>query len=207
MSFQKPAESNIELSEVGVSLASQLAKLHASALEDDVLPAMGMKFLERYYDYVSKLPHQLIIGCFEERQLCGFCQVSYSPLSIFKLIMVSPMTIFQINKLMLTKPRLFWRGIRQASYRPLNMAKQQIPEISFIAIKEEWQGCGLGKLMIEHVSTHSHKLGITELFTKTSNQVAKQLYLKHFRAKILASEKIDGNTYWYLSWKTNSRLI
>ena len=116
------------------------------------------------------------------------------------------MIIFHINKLMLTKPRFFWRGIRQASYRPLNVTKQQIPEITFIAIKEEWQGRGLGKLMIEHVSKHSHHLGIAELLTKTSNQVAKHIYLKHFDAKILASEKIDGNTYWYLSWETNRRL-
>ena len=206
MLFPKHAESSVALSVVGASFASQLAKIHASALEGDVFPAMGQQFLKCYYDHVAKLPDQLIIGCFEERQLCGFCQVSYSPLSIIKLMMASPLIILQINKLMFSKPRFFWRGFRQASKRPLGVAKLQIPEITFIAIKEDWQGCGLGKLMIEHVSKYSHHLGVTELLTKTSNQVAKHLYLKHFNAKILASEKIDGNTYWYLSWKTNSRL-
>lgn len=206
MSFPKPTESNVEVSAVGAHFASQLAEIHASALADDVLPAMGQQFLEHYYEHVSKLPHQLIIGCFEERQLCGFCQVSYSPLSIIKLIITSPFTMLQISRLMFTKPRLFWRGVRQASQRPVDVAKLQIPEITFIAIKEDWQGCGLGKLMIEHVSKHSYQLGTTELLTKTSNQVAKHIYMNHFNAKVLASEKIDGNTYWYLSWKTDSRL-
>jgi len=206
MLFPKPIESNVELLVVGANFASQLAEIHASALGDDVLPAMGQQFLEHYYEHVSKLSHQLIIGCFEKQQLCGFCQVSYSPLSILKLMIASPFTILQIIKLMCSKPRLFWRGVRQASQRPVGVAKLQIPEVAFIAFKEEWQGCGLGKQMIEHVSKHSHQLGVAELFTKTSNQVAKHLYIKYFNAKILASEKIDGNTYWYLSWKTDSRL-
>lgn len=203
MSHQDASENNIEVCVLDSSFASELAEIHASALKDDVLPAMGKRFLEGYYEYVAKLSHQLIIGCFDKEILCGFCQVSYSPLSMTKLIIASPFSMLHICRLMITKPKLFWRGIRQASQRPRDVAKLQIPEITFIAIKEGWQGQGLGKLMIEHASKSSYQLGIPELFTKTSSSVAKHLYIKHFDAKTLASEKIDGITYWYLSWKTD----
>lgn len=202
MSYELQPENSIKVIALDSGFASQLAEIHVMALKGDVLPAMGQHFLESYYDYVLKLPDQLIIGCFENEKLSGFCQVSYAPLSIIKLVMRSPSALLNISRLLFTKPRLFWKGVHQASQRPRNISKLQIPEITFIAIKESGQGRGLGKLLIEYVTSHSNELGVSELFTKTSSEVAKNLYIKHFDAKILASEEIGGNTYWYLIWDT-----
>lgn len=202
MSYELQPENSIKVIALDSGFASQLAEIHVMALKGDVLPAMGQHFLESYYEYVLKLPDQLIIGCFENEKLSGFCQVSYTSLSMIKLVMGTPSALLNISRLLFTKPRLFRKGVHQASRRPKKINTLQIPEVTFIAIKQSSQGRGLGKLLIEYVTRHSKKLGVSELFTKTSNEVAKNLYIKHFDAKILASEEIDGNTYWYLIWET-----
>ncbi|HEY6356577.1 MAG TPA: hypothetical protein VIY30_19000, partial [Burkholderiaceae bacterium] len=95
--------------------AAELAQLHAQALPDDVLPALGAGFLRCYYTQAMAADSQALIGAQRAGRLLGFCQLSFAPLAAWPLL---PAALLPVLRLALRDPAMLARGVRMAAPRP-----------------------------------------------------------------------------------------
>ncbi len=194
---------DIEYVELGMEHAKDIAAIHANSLTGDVLPALGYKFLTQYYQYVIEETEQLIIGALHHEQLVGFCQLSFSPITVTNIIYHNPLAIFYIVRLAIKDTRQLINGIHLALKRPEEILK--LPEISFMAVRTDFQGKGVGKSLVKSVNAIATAKGKEQITTKTSNEIAKNMYEKVFNANIIKTKRVGKEKYWYLSWDTCKR--
>jgi len=184
------------------SSAAETAALHAECLPDDVLPALGRPFLVRYYQYVLRSATQCVLGAVCNRELVGFCQVSRTPLSIRDVLRNHPASIIDVFRLALFNPKLFVAGVIMATTRPSSVSS--LAEISFIAVRAKSRGLGIATSLVSEANKLAYSVGMRQLMTKTSNEVARKLYEDKFSAEIMTSHVVMGTRYWYLSWQTGT---
>lgn len=178
--------------------AGKIAALHAEALADDVLPALGSRFLRTYYDLVLESPSQTVAGVADGEELIGFCQVSWSPMRTSHVVLRRPSALLDIGLLALSDPRRFLRGAAASRYRPARL--EAGPEIAFIAVKPARQGEGVGRTLVAEANRLAARRGHVTLVTKTSNEAAVELYRRQFSARVAESRRIGGITYHFLTW-------
>jgi ribosomal protein S18 acetylase RimI-like enzyme len=194
--------SEIEYVELDKKFAKEIASIHANSLSEDVLPSLGLEFLVQYYQYVLTDRTQLIIGALSQGVLVGFCQLSFSPIKVTNILHYIPSAIFSIAKLAVLNARQFLNGIIQALNSPKKVLKS--PQITFIAVRPDFQGQGIGNRLVKEVNKIAAKQGKSQIITKTSNEIARSMYEKTFKAHVISTVDIMGKRYWYLSWYTNA---
>lgn len=182
------------------NVARTLAELHALALPEDVLPALGIPFLARYHAAAMCDSAQCVIGAWRAERLVGFCQVSFRPARVGPVLRANPSAWLPIVRLALSDPLLLWRGARLAAARPAEVAAW--PEIAFIAVHPEAQGVGIGKALARAATAEAGRRGCERAFTKTANAVARRLYEAEFAAQVVAALVAARRTYWYVAWNT-----
>jgi ribosomal protein S18 acetylase RimI-like enzyme len=194
---------NIVIEKLDDCFVDKIATIHASALTGDILPALGYDFLVQYYQYVLQNRTQVVIGAVSKDRLVGFCQLSFSHISVIDILRIIPTATLYIARLMLLNPRLFISGIMLM----LNQPKHSIlsPEISFIAVRPDYQRLGIGKSLVEAANKIAANKGKVKITTKTSNKIARIMYEKLFDANIISNKSVLGKEYWYLTWETNVR--
>jgi ribosomal protein S18 acetylase RimI-like enzyme len=194
-------ESDWSIHQLDESYAEQIARLHQHALPEDVLPALGARFLIDYYNYALNNRSQVILGAISEGKVVGFCQLSFTPISVASVIKSTPYALMRLLCLGLTKPAMFIRGMLAMFVHP-RLAPESA-EISFIAVHLTFQGCGVGKRLIIEAGRAALNRGSTALTTKTTNELARSIYEKSFAAKVVTTFSFFGRRYWYLSWAVN----
>ena len=194
------AQSDLVIAHLNSSYAEAIAQIHAEALSGDVLPALGPRFLTRYYRYVIQTPSQVVIGAILNKELVGFCQMSFSPVGILDVLRADPLAVFHIAKL---KIRVFLTGLGLALFRPGEVYSK--PEISFIAVHPNFQGGGVGKMMVREINKIARTRGASSVTTKTSNKIARVMYEKSFGARVVATKSVLRRKFWYLSWDIASQ--
>jgi ribosomal protein S18 acetylase RimI-like enzyme len=187
---------------LGDAVAQDIAELHARALPDDVLPALGVPFLVRYHTAVLHDSAQCLIGAWRGGRLVGFCQVSFSAARVGPVLRTGPSAWLPISRLAVTRPLVLWRGLRLARSRP--SAVTGWPEVAFIAVHPVAQGAGIGKAMVRAANVEATRRGCARAFTKTSNASARHLYEGEFAAQVVATFSAARHTYWYLAWNTGA---
>lgn len=178
--------------------AEKIAVLHQASLADDVLPALGRRFLTKYYRGVLKDESQVVLGALSGERVLGFCQLSFQPISLAEIILSAPAVLGSLFWMGVTRPVLFLRGIFTALNHPKVLSGT--PEISFIAVDLAWQGRGIGKQLIVEMGRLARDRECTAIKTKTANLIARSLYEKMFDAKVIATSNFLGKRYWYLWW-------
>jgi ribosomal protein S18 acetylase RimI-like enzyme len=192
-----------EVVTLDASYAEELAELHAKALPDDVLPALGLPFLVRYYAAVLADASQAVFGAVHEGSVTGFCQLSFSPVSMSAVMKSNPRVLLMILKLAWADTAALIRGVVMALHRPHGVAG--LPEISFIAVHPGFQRRGIGKRLVDTANELARAKGCSRLFTKTANAAAKVMYETSFGARQLSTVTALGRRYWYLSWDPKVR--
>jgi GNAT superfamily N-acetyltransferase len=181
-------------------VADQIAALHAEALPGDILPALGRGFLARYYATVLGADSQIVIGATCSAGLIGFCQLSFSPMSVRAVMKSDPLALLPIAKLALVHTKMLVDGIAMTLHRPKEV--MALPEISFIVVRSGHRGRGIGKRMVQVANGMAASRGCPRVFTKTSNKVARAMYETAFGARVVATATISERSYWYLAWDT-----
>lgn len=178
--------------------AERISLLHRRALPQDVLPALGHGVLVRYYQYVLGSDSQMVLGAILDDELIGYCQLSFSSISLADVIKSAPWILMKIFWLGMTRPVLFIRGLLAMLTHPKVM--MNVPEISFIALQLEFQGRGIGKELIREAGHIAGSRGCVCLTTKTANEVVRSMYERSFSARVVSTSSFLGRRYWYLSW-------
>ncbi len=193
-------DQDLIFSKLGREFADEIAALHAEALAADILPALGRRFLARYYATVLGADSQTVIGARCSAGLIGFCQLSFSPMSVWAVMKSDPSALLPIAKLALVNTKMLVKGILMTRRRPKEIVG--VPEISFIVVRSEHRGRGIGRRLVEVANGMAAGRGWPSVFTKTSNAVARAMYETAFGARVVAGATISRRRYWYLAWKT-----
>jgi len=183
------------------AVARAIAELHALALPDDVLPALGIPFLACYHTAVLRDATQFLIGAWRAERLVGFCQLSFSSARVGPMLKPNPSAWLPILRLAVAKPLVLWRGTQLARIRPPAVATW--PEVTFIAVHPAAQGAGVGTALVRAANAEADRRGCRRAFTKTSNPAARRLYEVGFAAQVMATVTAARQTYWYLAWGTS----
>jgi GNAT superfamily N-acetyltransferase len=187
------------ISRLGGEDCGEVAAIHVAALSGDVLPALGASFLWKYYEEITADPSQIIIGMWEADRLVGFCQISFAPIEILRMINKRPKMLWPVLRLAVIHPLMFLLAV-VAAYRTRWPSATRLPEIAFIAILPEFQRRGYGVALIEAANRVVADRNIGTLFTKTSSPYAKKIYEERFEARSDSYDKLLMKSYWYLSW-------
>ena len=185
--------------------AGEIAALHAEALTDDILPALGPRFLTRYYTKALGSTAQTLIGVTDSSGLVGFCQLSLSPMSVGTVLRSDPSMVLPILKLALVDARTLINGISMVLSRPNEVLG--IPEIAFIVVRSTYRGRGIGSRMVTAANRVAARNGQSSVMTKTANLAARVMYETKFGARVLATTMISRRQYWYMTWNTCASAI
>lgn len=184
----------------------QIAIVHSKCLPDDILPNLGMNFLENYYQTIGEKEKQIVFCVFVDEKIIGFCQVSYEPVSFARHILRKN-NIKYLFKLSIAKPKLLMEGIIE-TFRKLFVSKPtSIPEITFIGILPEYQYKGIGTKLVSYILANvGNRECNSKMYTKTSNSNAKNMYINKFDACIEEEYKILNKKFWVISLRMQKRI-
>jgi ribosomal protein S18 acetylase RimI-like enzyme len=177
----------------------EVVNIHAESLPDDVLPSLGGKVLRRYYEEILSDKTQMLFGVFMENQLLGFCLISTAKTGLAKAIL-NLHGVFAVLHLILSQPSKFCLAVRQALKR--KELQGDSAEISFIAVKPEYQGMSVGRDLIGYGTEWCFDQGIKFLQTKTANDKLRNFYVKKYSAEIVNRYVLCGRDYSEVKWPT-----
>jgi ribosomal protein S18 acetylase RimI-like enzyme len=180
--------------------ADEIARLHGEVLPDDVLPALGRRFLERYYGRVLENRSQVVLGVRVEGRLAGFCQLSLMPITPRMLLTVEPWAPLRMVGLAVMDPQRFVDGVAMALRRPSEAAR--LPEIAFIGVHPDYRRAGIGRRMLQWATRAAADAGAARIVAKTASETARAMYESAAGARLMGTVRTPRRTYWYLSWNT-----
>jgi ribosomal protein S18 acetylase RimI-like enzyme len=188
----------VDIVDLDWTFAEEMAAIHCEALPDDVLPALGKKFLITYFKLALEHPRQRLFGAKLDGELIGFCHLSVTPMSTAFVLRSEPRTLVDILKLAWRDPKILCRGIGLALSRPRWLRSES--EIAFIAVKNRLQGRGVGTQLVTFANTLASRLGIFRIATGTANTIALKMYQTKFRASTVDTRTVCGRSYWFVRW-------
>lgn len=176
----------------------ELAKIHINSLPNDVLPNLGFSFLCSYYTEIERDREQILVGCYYDKEIIGFCHISCKEINYFKVSKL--IFYYSILRLILFKPKIFALAILQFWKR--RELAPDTAEISFVGLLPEYQGLGIGEKIIRYCLDVSLRCGFKFLRTKTSNVWLKEFYEKRFKARKVDTLSGIDTVYYYLNLPT-----
>lgn len=147
-----------------------ILNIHKEAFPDFFLTRLGDSFLKIYYSSVIKNEKSLFIGLFNKNELVGFCCTATISKNFNKLIIRDNLLPFMFLGLLLlvTKPRYLYGLFRNMTKKsPSVHDRSEYAELLSIAVKNNYQGCGLGKKMVQYTENELVKLNQLQISLTT----------------------------------------
>ena len=172
---------------------AKVVNIHSQSLSEDYLPKLGKKVMHGYYKtFIKKNP----IILFEKKEdTVGFVALTIYPIGLESIFL-------RYCKIIMMK-LFFQPGLwRQALWLALNSKKHKndYPEISFVAVKKEYRGAGIGSQLITWVCNFISKKGIGYLRVKTeaANINTNRFYKKNMFRFVSTERRFSRNFNVYL---------
>lgn len=166
-----------------------IAKIHTSSLAGDFLPSLGFNFLETFYDGVIGKGGVYGFGVFKDGRIRGFVVGTRDSSKFFSLALRSnfvKLSFLLLIKLV-KKPSLV-RNVVETFLYPKKDAGPKA-ELVVIAVDKDYQGKGVGKLLIEALESAFRKKGV-----------------KHYKLTVHADKKAVG-FYEHLGYSRISKFF
>jgi ribosomal protein S18 acetylase RimI-like enzyme len=155
-----------------------VATLHYDTLPDDFLPALGLSFLKKaYYPAVVKSPYAKTFIAQDDKQIAGCITIATDGELFIKEVIANNMVklclyamykAIRSPKFLYLSFELFWSSIT-GKPDPVK------GEIIFIGVNREYQGKGIGKLLVnsalDHLKQNSIKFCRTKTLEKNTNVI------------------------------------
>jgi ribosomal protein S18 acetylase RimI-like enzyme len=194
---------NLKISIINYTQIVDIVEVHYNALPDDLLPLFGKFIMEEYYKNAIRLNDGFIIGAWDNSRLIGFVYLSEGKNSFFKLLNQRCFLklLLASSKIAIQKPiraiSIFKSLFSGNEYHKFDC------QIAYIAVDKEYQGLGIGSLLLESVSNISLKKNILSCFTKTltENLHVIKMYKKLFPDAEVYKEFSDfKRNYSIIGW-------
>lgn len=125
-----------------------LVQVHKSSFKDFFLTQVGDKFLYLYYDCVRKAEDAILLGIYDDSELCGFCAASLNSRGFTtRLIKNNLLRFISIGiKLLLTHPKALIRLMKNLTKKSSEVEDNaDYAELYSIGVAKSKQGKGIGK--------------------------------------------------------------
>jgi len=205
-------ELNINIQPLNQSDLPSVALLHAAAFPDSALTKLGLEAVRRYYEWQLNGPHDVdALGAFHGDRLVGFCfsgifrgamsgflQRNWLFLTVCVLIrpwlIINP--IFRERAILAVN--ILKRLLRQLIKRRRKLTHQGSPASSksygilSIAVDPNYQGLGIGRMLMEYSEAIAREKGFSEmdLTVNPQNEKAIRFYER------LGWEKVVNEGRW-----------
>lgn len=178
--------------------------IHRTVLADDLLPALGERFLHRvYYGFLLDDPESAVLVASCGPEVAGVVVVSFNPAAHFsRPFRHHPLaTLAGLLRLLLLSPRALCEAV-VASRRRLPVAAD-CAEIAVLAVAPEFQKRGLGRRLVAAANRLIAERGCAGAITKTlrSKKYVQDFYRKNWQAAVVAEVRAGSRDYVYLRWR------
>lgn len=160
----------------------QIVSIHIDAFDGFFLTDLGRHFLSVYYKSVLRHSDGVLLGCFENGDLIGFCAATKLSQGFnSKLVKSNLMTyLFEGLHILLTNPRAIIRLLKNFSKtNDSHNDKGLYSELLSIAVSRKAQGLGVGRELLKELEAVLKQAGYYELSLTTdyySNEKAISFY-------------------------------
>ena len=177
-----------------------VVSIHRAALAQDVAPALGAPFLERFYHRVLSSPDQVLLVVPGGAVVEGFCALAMQPPPL--LAALRPTDLWTFARHVVRSPSLLASGIVQARHRIVS-DWGRCAEIAFVAVDQRHAGHGHGTDLVRAATATAAARGKHFVVTKTANMRLAEFYRREFEAAIIGEFAVAGSTYLVLEWRTS----
>lgn len=128
---------------------SEIAKIHTEALKGDFLPSLGNNFLTTFYEGIINKPGIYGFGFEEKEEIVGFVIGTKDSHKFFSLAIKENFLKLSLWLLLeiLKNPPIIKNVIETFLYPSKDMGPKA--ELVVIAVKNKWQGQGIGKILTQ----------------------------------------------------------
>lgn len=128
-----------------------LITIHNHAFPYFFLTSLGNRFLSLYYDTVRKSEKGVLLGCYIEGRLVGFCAATLMSASFYSRLVKDNLLLYMLEalRLLFTRPKAVIRLYRNLTKKPASINdKGDYAELLSIGVDVDYQGEGVGRTLL-----------------------------------------------------------
>ena len=184
------------------SISSELDEIitiHQDIFKDDLSSNFGKNYLIKFYQNIIKNQNGYFLIEISDHLVQGFILFTTKPFSLQNHIRLREILLFGIR--VLCKPILLLKLISRLTEKKRDIG---INEVSFFAIRKEFQSKGLGSQLLHELKNICVHEKINHIYTYTSNIKLKEYYIKKHNAKLIYTNSFLGFNSHYIEIPTTN---
>ncbi|MFH1320664.1 MAG: GNAT family N-acetyltransferase [Bacteroidota bacterium] len=192
-------KSDIKIIKMQPEHIKYLAEIHYTSLQNDYLPSLGIHFLKSvYYPSINDSKHAITFIAVKDSMPIGFATIAHDSEEFIKTIMKKILIRFLFYGVItaIKKPSFLLSSFDLFSSVIKSKPDTVKGEIAFIAVKKDYQGQGIGKILVKEALVYLKDINVKYCKTKTlkKNNNVINMY-ESMGWKIRESFKLIGNEY------------
>jgi ribosomal protein S18 acetylase RimI-like enzyme len=148
----------------------KIAAIHLVAFDGFFLSELGSNFLKMYYNSIRKNKRGILLGCYENKQLLGFCAATSFSAGFNSYLIKKNIIPFSIIglKLLLSKPKALIRLLRNFTKSDATIVDDgKYAELLSIGVSPSAQGKGVGRILLTTLEEHLKEKHVEQLSLTT----------------------------------------
>lgn len=160
----------MSVNKVKLKNIDDIVAVHDDAFAGFFLTSLGDGFLKTYYKSVLKSPKGVLLGCFKNEDLIGFCAATEESIGFNKSIIKQSFIAFIgiAIKLLLTRPSAVFRLFSNFTKKSNDVEDDgNYAELLSIGVLKKAQGMGAGKSLLIELENVMKEKGVKRLSLTT----------------------------------------
>lgn len=159
----------MEVREASREYIDRIVGVHLSAFKGFFLTELGEKFLSLYYECVLNSEDGILLSCFDEGKLIGFCAATTRSAGYNSRLIKHNFLNFALigAKLCITKPGAIIRLAKNLTKSGSTEDKGDYGELLSIGVSRDAQGKGVGKALLGKLEQSMSEVGVKRLSLTT----------------------------------------
>lgn len=147
-----------------------ISDIHLKAFEGFFLSELGREFLSTYYNTVRENDRGVLLGCFEDNKLLGFCAATTLSEGFNKHLVKS--NFFSFSKigifLLFSRPKALFRLLKNFTKSDPSVSDDgEYAELLSIGVSPTAQGKGVGKKLLMALEEYLNDKNVSQLSLTT----------------------------------------
>ena len=160
----------LEVNSISINHIENITKLHLEAFDGFFLSELGSEFLSTYYNSVRENDRGVLLGCFEDNKLLGFCAATTLSKGFNKYLVKS--NFFSFSKigffLLFTRHKALLRLLKNFTKSDPSVSDDgHYAELLSIGVSPTAQGKGVGKKLLMALEEYLNEMNVSKLSLTT----------------------------------------